>query len=72
VLVKVEAPIGVIRDRLRRREAERDPLDHSTATLEVFEKMVADVQPIQHEHLTVDTSKDMTPVLDKIASLLQS
>jgi len=72
ILVRVEAPIGVIRDRLRKREAERDPLDRSTATLEVFEKMVADEQSIQHEHLTVDTSEDMTPVLDKITSLLQS
>lgn len=72
VLVRVEAPIGVIRDRLRKREAERDPLDRSTATLEVFEKMVADVQPIQHAHLTVDTSEDVTPVVDKIVSLLRS
>ncbi len=72
ILVQVEAPIGVIRDRLRKRESERDPLDRSTATLDVFERMGADVHPIQREHLTVDTSEDLTPVLDKIASLLQS
>lgn len=72
VLVRVWAPKAVIRARLAGRTSARDPEDRSTATLEVYEKMRADVEPIRRRHVSVDTSKEIGPAVDRITTLLQS
>jgi predicted kinase len=72
VLVQVTAPRRVIRERLAGRSAAADPLDRSTATLEVFENMKGDAERITKRHIRADTSRDLGPVLDKIVALLQS
>lgn len=72
LLVRTRAPVGVIRERLRNRPRGGDPLDLSAATVEVFEKMRGDVEPIRRRHVSVDTSKDLRPALDKVVALLQS
>ena len=72
VVVQVWAPRAVIRERLRGRAAAPDPLDRSTATLEVMHTMLPDVERIRRSHMRVDTSRDFAPVLDRIVSLLQS
>jgi predicted kinase len=72
VLVQVTAPRRVIRERLKARAAARDSFDHSTATLEVFENMLGDVERITRQHVRADTSRDLDPVLDRVIALLQS
>lgn len=72
VLARVWAPRRVIRERLQSRDARRNPADRSTATLEVYEKMREEAEPIRRRHVTVDTSRDIGPAVDRITALLQS
>lgn len=71
-LVSLRAPRKVILDRLKQRDARRDPLDRSTATLEVYEKMRSDVERIARRHISVNTGVDITPALDKLLRMLPS
>ena len=64
VLVRVEAPPDVVRERLRVRQG--DPQRKSDADWGVYQKMRSSVQKIWRNHYVVDTSRDITPVLDKI------
>lgn len=67
ILVRVEAPLEVVQERLRKRtEGVALAEDHSEADWAVFQKMKGSVQKIRHNHFAVDTSRDITPVLDKI------
>ena len=64
VLVRVEAPPEVVRQRL---EARRDkPENKSDADWEIYRRMKYSVERIRRNHYAVDTSRDITPVLDKI------
>jgi len=67
ILVRVEAPAEVVRERLKNR-AEGTALvqDNSEADWAVFQKMKTSAQEIRHNHFAVDTSRDISPVLDKI------
>ena len=68
ILVRVEAPLEVVQERLRNRTGGVAlEEDHSEADWAVFRKMQSSVQRIRHNHFAVDTSRDITPVLDKIA-----
>ncbi len=64
VLVRVEAPPQVVRERLKSRL--ENPGNKSDADWVVYQKMKSSVQKIRHHHYAVDTSRDITPVLDKI------
>jgi hypothetical protein len=64
ILVKVEAPPDVVRERLKMRQG--DPQSKSEADWGVYQKMRSSVQKIWRNHYVVDTSRDITPVLDKI------
>jgi predicted kinase len=66
LLVRTWAPRPVIRQRLNLRDAGANDADRSTATLEVFEKMLADVERIPRKHISVNTSKELTSAVDKI------
>jgi predicted kinase len=67
ILVRVEAPLEVVQARLKNRmEGPVLEEDHSEADWTVFQKMQSSVQRIRHNHFAVDTSRDITPVLDKI------
>jgi predicted kinase len=72
VLVRVWAPKAVIRTRLAGRTGARDADDRSTATLDVYERMLADVEPIRRRHVSVNTAKEIGPAVDRIIGLLQS
>jgi len=63
VLVRVEAPPEVVRARLENR---RGNPGSSGADWEVYRRMRSSVQKIWRNHYAVDTSRDITPVLDKI------
>jgi predicted kinase len=66
VIVRVEAPPEVVRERLRKRRSENDLNDNSGADWEVYRRMSATSQRIRRKHFTVDTSRDIAPVIDKI------
>jgi predicted kinase len=66
ILVRVEAPPEVVRERLKVRQEGVNPLDKSDADWAVYQKMKSSAQKIRRNHFAVDTSRDITPVLDKI------
>ena len=66
ILVRVEAPPQVVYERLKSRQEEANPESKSDADWGVYQRMKSTVQKIRRNHYAVDTSRDITPVLDKI------
>ena len=66
VLARVEAPPQVVQERLRSRQEGVNSEDNSDADWEVYQKMKPTVQKISRNHYAADTSRNITPVLDKI------
>ncbi|MBI2872333.1 MAG: ATP-binding protein [Chloroflexi bacterium] len=67
VLVSVEAPPEMVKERLASRVAgDGGREDRSTADWGVYTRMKPTAQPIQRPHYRVDTSQDVTPVIEKI------
>ena len=64
ILVHVKAPVKVVRQRLERRL--ENPENKSDADWQIYQRMKFTVEKIKRQHYTVDTSRDITPVLDKI------
>lgn len=67
VLVRVEAPPEVVYARLKSRVEGANAQGSSDADWSVYQRMKPTVQRIRRNHYAVDTSRDITPVLDKIA-----
>lgn len=65
ILVRVEAPPEVIYQRLKAR-AEGKEKSRSDADWSVFQRMKSSVEKIRRNHFAVDTSRDITPVIEKI------
>jgi hypothetical protein len=66
VLVRVEAPPEVVYERLRSRVEVPNAQGNSDADWSVYQRMKSTVQKIRRNHYAVDTSSDITPVVDKI------
>jgi predicted kinase len=64
--VRVEAPPELVQKRLKSRMEKSNNKDNSDADWTVYQKMQTTVQKINRNHFTVDTSRDITPSLDKI------
>lgn len=64
IIVRIEAPHEIVQERLRTRA--NSPDNKSDADWEVYRKMKLSVERIRRNHYVVDTSRDITPVLDKI------
>ncbi|MBA7681224.1 hypothetical protein ES703_89561 [subsurface metagenome] len=64
ILVQVEAPPEVVYERLKARRENTE--NKSDAGWEVYQRMKPSVQKIHRNYYAVDTSRDITPVLDKI------
>ncbi len=64
ILVRVEAPPQVVYERLKTRLENSE--NKSDAEWIVYQRMKPSVQKISRNHYAVDTSRDITPVLDKI------
>ena len=64
VLVRVEAPPLVVHERLKARQGNLG--NKSDADWTVYQKMKPSVQKIRRNHYAVDTSRGITPALDKI------
>ncbi|MFH1032046.1 MAG: ATP-binding protein [Chloroflexota bacterium] len=65
IIVRVEAPPELVQARLSRRQEDKE--SKSEADWTVYQKMKPTVEKISHRHYVVDTSRDITPVLEKIA-----
>ena len=69
VIVRTEAPPRLVYERLKaRRDGEEN---NSDADWAVYQKMKPQVEQIRRHHYAVDTSRDTTPVLDKIVRELK-
>jgi predicted kinase len=66
ILVCVEAPTEVVRQRLLAREKAPMPQCDSEASWEVYNRMKPRREKISRNHLVVDTSQDITTVINKI------
>ena len=66
ILVWVEAPTEVVRQRLLARKKTAMPQDDSEAGWEVYNKMKPRSENFSRNHLVVDTSQDITTAIDKI------
>ena len=64
ILVRVEAPPQVVHERLKARQENSE--GKSDADWTVYQRMKPSVQRIHRNHYAVDTSRDITPVLNKI------
>lgn len=64
ILVQVKAPPEVVRERLEARL--RSPDSRSEADWAVYEAMRPLAERISRQHFVVDTSKDITPAIDRI------
>jgi predicted kinase len=70
IIVRMEAPPEVVRQRLERRVMREDQSDHSDADWNVYSKMKSTVDKIGRNHFAVDGSKDIAPAIDKIVRLV--
>jgi predicted kinase len=70
ILVQVKAPSEVVYQRLQARKNGVDPQDKSDADWNVYLKMQPAAGKIRHNHFVVDTSKDITPAIDKIMRVI--
>lgn len=66
IMVRVEAPPDLVHERLKSRLKKENQGDNSDADWTIYQKMKESVQRIHRKHYVVDTSGDITPVLNKI------
>lgn len=66
IIVRVEAPAKLVRQRLENRAIGAEPLDQSEADWEVYQKMKRSEQKIRRNYFAVDTSRDIAPVINKV------
>ncbi len=66
ILAQTKAPLEVVRERLINRVEKRHNGDSSDADWEVYQKLSTTAEKISRKHYMVDTSKDITPAVDKI------
>jgi len=66
ILVRVEAPPDVVRERLDSRLMQTGIKGNSDADWTVYQQMKPTAEKIRRNHYAVDTSRDITPVLNKI------
>lgn len=71
ILVRVVAPPSVAYERLQKRKEHHDPEDKSDADWSVYKRMRQKEDKIWRNHFVVDTSRDITPVLNKILKILE-
>ena len=66
ILVQVEAPWELVRQRLKGRAERINHEDKSDASWSIYQRMRTRVEQISRNYFAVDTSRDITPVIDKI------
>jgi predicted kinase len=71
IVVRVEAPSELVYQRLQKRKNGGDMESTSDADWKVYERMKPIAGRIQRNHFVVDTSRDITPVIDKIIRIVK-
>jgi predicted kinase len=66
ILISVEAPPELAYQRLQARRTEADPESESDADWEIYQQMRPKAEKIRRNHFVVDTSRDITPVINKV------
>jgi predicted kinase len=66
ILVSVRAPDSLVQKRLKKRTENKNVDDNSEANWAVYLKMKPTVDKIHRKHFSADTSRDITPVIDKV------
>ena len=64
--ILVAAPPTVIRERLRLRVQREILRGESEADWAVYEKLAPLAEPVRHQHLRVDTTQDLKPVIAEV------
>ena len=70
ILVRVEAPPEIAYQRLQARKNGAVPDGKSDADWDIYRQMKPRAEKIRRNHFAVDTSRDITPVIDKIIRTL--
>jgi len=66
IIVQVEAPRELVLQRLQGRSRGVDPEDGSEAGWSVYQRMRTRAERIRRNYFAVDTSRDITSVIDKV------
>ncbi|HET9476484.1 MAG TPA: DegV family protein [Dehalococcoidia bacterium] len=66
VVVQVESPREVVEQRLDRRLAGAAEHDESEAGHDIYERLLAEAEPIQREHIVVDATGDISGAVERI------
>jgi predicted kinase len=66
IIVQVEAPPQLVKERLKDRAARPGIHDRSDADWNVYQRMKPTAEKIQKHYISVDTSRDINPALEKI------
>jgi len=69
-LVSVEAPQSIVYQRLQARKNGAVSDTKSDADWEIYSQMKSKAEKIQRNYFVVDTSREITPVIDKITHAL--
>ena len=71
-LVHATAPQNTVRRRLKQRKADRHANTYSDAGWLIYTRLAPVEEPVQRDHYALDTSKDISPVLDEVAEWAKS
>lgn len=71
ILVRIEAPAELIRQRLIARKGMPDSEDDAQADCGVYQRMKPRKERFRRNHFVVDTSEDISPALDKIVRAIR-
>jgi predicted kinase len=71
-LVHATAPEKTVRRRLKQRKADRHANTYSDAGWLIYTRLAPVEEPVQRDHYALDTSKDISPVLDEVAAWAKS
>jgi predicted kinase len=66
IVVQAESPAEVVRERLGKRQEGGGEHDSSDADWYVYQRMKNKAQRIRRNYFSLDTSKDMEPILGKV------
>ena len=67
ILVHLKAPPELVYERLKGRSESAAPEDNSSADWTVYRKMYSTFEPIRRKHFEVDTSRDISGAITKVA-----
>jgi hypothetical protein len=63
IIVRIEAPPEVVQERLEKRSTQANSAE---AGWEIYRRMKSNTQKIRRNHFVVDTSQDISPVVNRV------